>query len=75
MGVCGCGTDFEDEGKWGRFKERWEEAMKDQMVPSYGMGIEEVRENLEMMWVEEKSLDGAYAKAVRRYGFVFFLQR
>ncbi|CCX33556.1 Similar to hypothetical protein AKAW_09207 [Aspergillus kawachii IFO 4308]; acc. no. GAA91093 [Pyronema omphalodes CBS 100304] len=55
------------DGKWGRFKERWEEAMKDQMVPSYGMGIEEVRENLEMMWVEEKSLDGAYAKAVRRH--------
>jgi hypothetical protein len=66
-------TDFEDEGKWERFKERWEEAMEDQMMPSYGMGIEEVKGNLEMMWVEEKSLDGADAAAVRRYGFNFRL--
>ncbi|KAA8896315.1 hypothetical protein FN846DRAFT_965312 [Sphaerosporella brunnea] len=60
-------TDFSDSAKWMRFKNRWEEAMEDQMTPSAGTGIDEVKGDLEFVWVEEKSLEGADSAAVRKH--------
>lgn len=59
-------TTFGDDTHWAEFRQRWDEALQDQMVEEVGAGIDEVRDRLQFLWVEDHALDGARPDAVRR---------
>ncbi|KAF8243202.1 hypothetical protein K440DRAFT_664258 [Wilcoxina mikolae CBS 423.85] len=60
-------TVYDDDAQWREFRRRWDEATQDQMVAEKGVGIDEVRDRLRFLWVEDPMLHGATPDTVRRH--------
>lgn len=61
-------TDYSDADKWSAFVSRFNELVDAQLTPAAGAGIDDVRDDLRMNWIENRDrLDGADANAVRAY--------
>jgi hypothetical protein len=60
-------TIYGDDAQWQEFRRRWHKAIQGQMVAEKGAGIEEVRDRLRFLWVEDRILDGTTPDTVRRY--------
>jgi hypothetical protein len=60
-------TTYGDDEQWAEFQKRFDAMIQEQLDESNGAGIEAVRDDLRLQWVEDpEKLDGAGIENVRR---------